>query len=780
MMNKGLFFTLVVLGLSSQAMAVPSKLTLSGRITKPDGTDLKSSNVDFKFSVLDSNATCVLYVEDATSLDLSNSSGSFEYALGTATATFSSGSLTLPDIFNNSATSYACQTSGTYTPSSTDDRKLIIQFIDQTESTPTWRTFSSPIPLNSVPSAFYANSAAKLGTNVASDFVIKTGIPTCSAGQFLTWDGTNLTCATAGTGSGTVTSVSGTAPIAVATGTTTPVISIAKADASTNGYLASTDWATFNGKQAAGNYITALSGDVTAAGPGSVPASVAKLQGQTLTLTTPAAGEFIRYNGSAFVNSALVAGDIPNLSWTKITSGTPTTLAGYGITDALSSSAGTDVNTASTLVKRDASGKFNTTTIALSNLILNDSGSNTATLQAPPSVSTSYSLKLPTAQGGANQALTNDGSGNLSWTTMTAATTVAANAPLSVSGGTSSPTVSIQQASTTQDGYLSSADFNTFNNKQSTALSSGKILVGNGSGFAMPVYPTGDVVMTNAGAYTVKKIYGTAVSATAPTLAGQVLRYDGTATYIPSVLGIADIKATITPFGGVFANSSCTASQSLYYNSPTDTFLCQTIAITDSQITYASQTQKTFFAAPSAAAGAPTFRTIASADINSFAFVNGGNSFAAAAVLGTGDNNSLSFKTNGTVSMTLDPAGRLGVGPGVSAPRSALDVNGTILSSPASSNATATIDFLNGNMQYTNLSCQGFALYNLKDGGSYMFVVKGATSSTCSFTAYSDAGGTALTVHLPPDHAQTIASKHTIYNIAVLGTDVYLSWTPGY
>lgn len=776
MMNKGLFFILVVLGLSSQAMAVASNMTISGRITKPDGTDLKSTDVKFKLSVMDQTSTCILYIEDSGSLDLSNSSGSFEIALGSGTLVYPTGGNTLKDIFDNGAT-ISCQGGGTITPASTDSRNLVIQFIDQTESSPTWRTFTSGIPLNSVPSAFYANSAAKLGTNIASDFVIKTGIPTCSAGQFLTWDGTNLTCATAGTGSGTVTSVSGTAPIAVATGTTTPVISIAKADASTNGYLASTDWTTFNSKQAAGNYITALSGDVTAAGPGSVVSSIAKLQGQTLTLTAPVTGDFLRYSGTAFVNTPLVAGDIPNLSWSKITSGTPTTLAGYGITDAMSSSAGTDVNTPSTIVKRDAAGKFNTTTVALSNLILNDSGSNTATLQAPPSVTTSYSLKLPAAQGGTNQVMTNDGSGNLTWTTMAAATTVSANTPLSVSGGASSPTISIQQATTSQAGYLSSADFNTFNDKQSATLASGKIWVGNGSGFAAPVTPAGDVIMTNAGAYTVKKIYGTAVSATAPTGAGQILRYDGATQYVPGFTSIADIKATITPFGSVFAASACTASQSLYYQSASDTFQCQSIAIADNQISYASQSQKTFFAAPSASNGSPAFRTIASADISSFAFVNGGNSFGAAAVLGTGDNFNLNFKTNNNIVATLDTAGRLGIG---GTPRAALDVNGAILSSPAASNASATIDFLTGNMQYTTLSCGAFALYNLKDGGSYMFVVKGATSATCSFTAFSDAGGTALTVHLPPDHAQTIASKHTIYNIAVLGTDVYLSWTPGY
>lgn len=42
-----------------------------------------------------------------------------------------------------------------------------------------------------------------------------------------------------------------------------------------NGYLASSDWNTFNGKQAAGSYITALTSDVTASGPGSVAATIA-------------------------------------------------------------------------------------------------------------------------------------------------------------------------------------------------------------------------------------------------------------------------------------------------------------------------------------------------------------------------------------------------------------------------------------------------------------------------------------------------------------------------
>jgi len=52
-------------------------------------------------------------------------------------------------------------------------------------------------------------------------------------------------------------------------------LSLALSSTSTTGALSSTDWNTFNGKQASGNYITALTGDVTASGPGSATATLA-------------------------------------------------------------------------------------------------------------------------------------------------------------------------------------------------------------------------------------------------------------------------------------------------------------------------------------------------------------------------------------------------------------------------------------------------------------------------------------------------------------------------
>lgn len=52
------------------------------------------------------------------------------------------------------------------------------------------------------------------------------------------------------------------------------VLTLGLASAGAIGALSSTDWSTFNAKQPAGNYITALTGDVVAAGPGSVASTI--------------------------------------------------------------------------------------------------------------------------------------------------------------------------------------------------------------------------------------------------------------------------------------------------------------------------------------------------------------------------------------------------------------------------------------------------------------------------------------------------------------------------
>ena len=97
-----------------------------------------------------------------------------------------------------------------------------------------------------------------------------------------------------------VSSIGVTAPI-TSTGGLTPTIGITQATTSTNGYLSSTDWNTFNNKQAAGTYVTSIAvassnGFAGSSSGGATP---------TLTLSTSITG-LLKGNGTAI--SAATAG----------------------------------------------------------------------------------------------------------------------------------------------------------------------------------------------------------------------------------------------------------------------------------------------------------------------------------------------------------------------------------------------------------------------------------------------------------------------------------------
>lgn len=76
-------------------------------------------------------------------------------------------------------------------------------------------------------------------------------------------------------------------------------------------------------------------------------------------------------------------------------------------------------NSSSTLVLRDASGDFAANTGTL-NVLKVDNGSGAQVSVVTPVAFTSWQLRLPADAGTANQVLKTDGSGNTSWTTITA------------------------------------------------------------------------------------------------------------------------------------------------------------------------------------------------------------------------------------------------------------------------------------------------------------------------------------------------------------------------
>ena len=98
---------------------------------------------------------------------------------------------------------------------------------------------------------------------------------------------------------GTVTAVTATTPV-VSSGGTIPDISMPAANTSTNGYLTSTDWNTFNSKQPAGTYVTSISVVSTNGLAGTSSGGVTP----ALTLSTSITG-ILKGNGTAI--SAAVA-----------------------------------------------------------------------------------------------------------------------------------------------------------------------------------------------------------------------------------------------------------------------------------------------------------------------------------------------------------------------------------------------------------------------------------------------------------------------------------------
>ena len=245
-----------------------------------------------------------------------------------------------------------------------------------------------------------------------------------------------LTAASSGTAP--VTSVAATAPIA-SSGGTTPTISISQATTSTNGYLSSTDWNTFNNKQPAGTYVTSVSGT----------APVVSSGGTTPAISMAAA------NGST--NGYLTSTD-----WTTFNNKQP---AGTYVTS---------VSVASSNGFAGTSSGGATPSLTLSTSITGLLYGN-GTALAAATISSPLAYSAGTLSIGQATTSTNGYLSSTDWNTFnnkqpagSYLTAVTADAPLSGSGTSGSHLV-ISQATTSTNGYLSSTDWNTFNNKQAVS-----------------------------------------------------------------------------------------------------------------------------------------------------------------------------------------------------------------------------------------------------------------------------------------------------------------------
>ncbi|MCM2352908.1 MAG: hypothetical protein NDI63_04770 [Pseudobdellovibrio sp.] len=237
------------------------RTTYQAKIAKPNGYPLEAASVNFRFTVLDTVGSCILYVEEYSAINMTDTKGLVSFALGNGSRLFptSGTSQTFQTIFDNSVASFACENAGIYIPGPNDIRKIVMQFNDGSG----WQTLPA-MTINSVPYAMYANESNNSKTlNNKSDtaFVEYTTLVGlgCQSDEALRFNGASFSCVSIATsatavitalGYTPVESVSATAPL-ISSGGSSPTISITQATSSTDGYLSSTDWATFNNKQTA-------------------------------------------------------------------------------------------------------------------------------------------------------------------------------------------------------------------------------------------------------------------------------------------------------------------------------------------------------------------------------------------------------------------------------------------------------------------------------------------------------------------------------------------------
>ena len=221
-------------------------------------------------------------------------------ALPYGTGTVTSVGMTVPSIL--SVTPSTITTSGSFALSLTTEsaNQIFAGPSSGSAATPTFRSLTSA----DIPALPYGTgTVTSVGLSLPSIFNV-TGSPVTTSGTLsatLATETANYVFAgpTSGAASapsfralvssdipslpyGTVTSVTGTAPV-VSSGGTTPTISMAAANTTTNGYLTSTDWNTFNGKQPAGSYLTAVTADAPLSGSGTSGSHLVISQATTST-----------------------------------------------------------------------------------------------------------------------------------------------------------------------------------------------------------------------------------------------------------------------------------------------------------------------------------------------------------------------------------------------------------------------------------------------------------------------------------------------------------------
>ena len=621
---------------------------------------------------------------------------------------------------------------------------------------------------------------------------------TAGSGVSITTGPGTITIAAIGSG-GTVTSVSGSAPLNVTSGTTDAVISLPESNTTSDGYLKAVDWNNFNNKQ------NALSGGATINGIVYPTSGLQTLQVPLapLMMTDVANKQYV--DSLSFWNED--SGNI-NYQIGNVGIGTSTPRSKLEVSGGIqigddsvscnSTKAGT-LRYVSSLVEYcngvtwqafgvsnasfagDVSGTYNSTSVdrikgtplsivsLTDNHLLKFDGINwtntTLGVDDIPNIDVSKITTgvLPVSRGGTNissivgnrimisglnsileaESL-NDGqlligttggapvAANLtagSGVTITngsgeitisatgsggTVTSISGSAPLNITSGTTDAVISLPEANTNSDGYLKAIDWNTFNNKQN-ALSAGATINGivyPATGAQTLQIPLAPFNLTDA----VNKQYvDTQVAGSSfwTESSGNIQRSSGNVT-IGATPGID--KFTVDG-GGTFYGK--------------------------------------ILARFSGAADAIHVNQYGAGNIASFS--NGAGSVE---------------------QVVIDNSGNVGIG--TDAPTERLDVvgnvkvQGQVTSKAFNAGSSTSINWDNGNLQYTTANCGGFTFTNMEDGGSYTLIVKGTTAALCSFSQ------TSLTFKFVPETPSSIDGKETVFTFMRAGNTVYSTWIPGF